>query len=398
MKLNEGQEKAVEIVTKRFHQGCPYTVLTGPAGTGKTFTTSYIISELGLDPKRDVAYVAPTGKACQVLKRNNDSPNIQTLHKFLYQAKQDKRGKWTFEPKRKGLDFYPSLIIADEASMIDPKIWQDLLSHRIPVIALGDEAQLSPVSPEADNHLLDHPHARLTEIMRQAEGNEIIDLATHLRTGHPLGSYKDKKEQVQIISRNELCSGHYLWADQIICATNETRIEGNKTKREMLGYNPHRPEIGDAVISLRNQWDFLSEDGEPLINGTIARIIDYDVESVYLPNHVYKGKYNWMWANLETEYGDIYYNVPVDYDGLITGKKTLADRQDMQLRKSKKWDLGAPFELNYSYFATCWKMQGDQANKILLFEENFPFDWQEHQKYLYTGVTRSVDKCVVVAK
>lgn len=397
MELNEGQKRAVDIVCKRYYNEEPYSLLVGPAGCGKTFTTSYIIKELGLNPAKDVAFLSPTGKACQVLKRNNDSPNIMTLHKFLYNAKQNKYGKWYFEPKEE-LDFYPSLIIADEASMIDPRIWNQLLTHHIPVIALGDEAQLSPVSPESNNHLLDQPHARLTEIMRQAEGNEIIDLATHIRTGHLLETYKCKNEQVQIISKRDLCSGHYLWADQIICAMNDTRTQGNKDKREMLGYDTNSPEIGDTVISLKNHWDFFSEDREPLINGSIGRILDYNVESIYLPKHVYKGKYKWMWADIETDYGDVYYNVPIDYNCLTTGKKTLTDQQEMQLRNCKWWKLGVPFELNYSYFATCWKMQGDQANNILLFEENFPYDWREHQKYLYTGITRAIEKCVIVKK
>lgn len=395
MALNEGQKKAIEIICQRYREGRPYSVLAGPAGVGKTFISSRIVEELGLNPYRDIAFLSPTGKACQVLKRNNNSPNIMTLHKFLYYAAQDKQGKWIFKPKEK-LDFHPSLIIADEVSMIDPKIWERLLSHHIPVIALGDDAQLSPVSAEGNNHLLDFPHARLTEIMRQAEGNEIIDLATHIRMGRPLSDYKARGAQVQVISKNELLTGHYLWANQIICATNETRIEGNKAKRKMLGYNPNRPEIGDAVISLKNHWDFFSEDGEPLVNGSIGRVLDYHVESIYLPRHVYQDRYKWMWADIETDYGDVYYDVPIDYNCLITGEKTLSDRQEMLLLKARDWDLGVPFELNYSYFCTCHRAQGDQWNKIMVFEESFPFDEEEHTRWLYTACTRAIDRLVVV--
>lgn len=393
--LNEGQQRAVEIVSQRYKEGQPYSVLTGPAGSGKTTSISSIIQNLSLNPN-DVIYLAPTGKASQVLKRKGN-PDAQTLHKFLYYAQQDKKGRWSFKPKE-ALEFYPKLIVVDEISMVDPVIWRQLLTHHVPILALGDDAQLSPVSSEGDNHLLDCPHARLTEIMRQAEGNEIIDLATHIRLGSPLFSYHCRNEQVQIISKKDLVTGHYTWADQIICATNKTRIEGNQLKRQILGYNPDRPEIGDSIISLHNHWDFLSDEGEPLLNGSIGRILDYDVQSIYLPRYIYQGKFQWMWADIETDYGDIFRRVPIDYKSLITGKKTLSDKQEMQLRKCKTWDLEVPFVFDYSYFCTCWKMQGDQADNVLLFEENFPFDSIEHGKYLYTGITRSVNRCVVVKK
>lgn len=349
-----------------------------------------------LNPDLDVCFACPTGKAAQVLKRKGN-PNAMTLHKLLYYAAQNKNtGKYSFSP-RKTIEHY-KLIVVDEVSMVPIQIWQQLLTHKIPVLALGDDAQLPPVSADGDNGVLTHPHAKLTEIMRQAEGNEIIDLATHIRMGRPLSAYKCMNRQVQIISKQDLITGHYLWADQIICATNETRTEGNKIKREILGFNPNKPCINDSIISLKNHWDFMSDNEEPLINGSIGKILDYEVNNIYLPRYIYEGKYQLMIADIEMEDGDIFREVPIDYQCLITGKKTLSDKQEVLLKKDKKLNMLPPFEMNYSYFATCHRAQGDEWNKVLVFEENFPFEKNMHQRWVYTACTRAASRLVIVKK
>lgn len=397
MILNKDQERALEIAVARYKSHEPYTVLAGPAGSGKSATLKFIIAALGLDPETDVCYAAPTGKAAQVLKKRGN-PNAMTLHKLLYWAKQDKNGRYYFVPKERGdIDDY-QLICVDEVSMVEPRIWQQLLSLKIPVFAMGDDHQLPPVAPEGDNHVLDNPHIVLTEIMRQEKNSEIIDFATHIRLGNPLSTYIPREEQVMVLSKSQIAGDHYMWADQIICATNRTRIQGNFDKRALLGFDPTKPCPGDSVISLKNHWDFMSNNEEPLINGSIGKILDYEVTNIWLPSYIYLDRYALMLADIETEDGEIYREVPIDYNCLITGTKTLTEKQEMQLKKCKRYEGPIPFELNYSYFATCWKFQGDQAGKILLFEEGFPYDWDTHRRYIYTGATRAVNKLVVVKK
>ena len=55
--------------------------------------------------------------------------------------------------------------------------------------------QLPPVDENQDNHLLDSPHARLTEIMRQAAESEIIRVSADIRLGRPLKPFKGKEVQ-----------------------------------------------------------------------------------------------------------------------------------------------------------------------------------------------------------
>lgn len=359
--------------------------------THNTTLIPFIIDALNIDSDK-VIYASFTGKACQVLKQKG-CQNAVTLHKLLYKATPKKDGTFMFIPKDE-LDEDYSLIVIDEISMVSRTMFELLLSHGIHVLCLGDDAQLPPICADDDNHVLDNPHYKLTEILRQAQESEIIRLATHIREGKPLYTYQGEKEQVLILNKNELTSGTYTWANQILCAKNDTRIKGNQLVRQILGFGD-LPESNDKIISLRNHWDFFSEDGEPLTNGCIGKIINYEVHTIFLPHYIYDKPYELMIADFETDWGDFYHDVPIDYQCLLTGQKTLNPKQEFQLNKNKN-SIDAPFEFSYSNFITTWKAQGSEFGKVLLFEENFPRDRIEKQKYLYTGITRAKDKIVLV--
>ena len=68
-------------------------------GTGKSTLIKFIIAALGVN-EEDVAYVAYTGKAANVLKQKG-CLNAITAHKLLYHAVQMPDGKYMFKSKRK---------------------------------------------------------------------------------------------------------------------------------------------------------------------------------------------------------------------------------------------------------------------------------------------------------
>jgi DNA helicase IV len=53
-------------------------------------------------------------------------------------------------------------------------------------------------------------------------------------------------------------------------------------------------------------------------------------------------------------------------------------------------------EFMYGYAVTGWAAQGSQWGKVVVLEENFPYDKEEHKKFLYTCCTRATDKLVLV--
>tara|TARA_R110002050_G_scaffold2220_10_gene13420 strand:- start:7930 stop:9702 length:1773 start_codon:yes stop_codon:yes gene_type:complete len=130
-----------------------FLIISGGPGTGKTFTVRKIIETIQGScsiPKR-IALAAPTGKAAQRLSESfqNDSSNeigAQTIHKLLG-ARMD--GSFAFGKNRK-LPY--DVVIVDEASMLDIRLWIQLiraLSDQTKLIVLGDKDQLSSVEAGA---------------------------------------------------------------------------------------------------------------------------------------------------------------------------------------------------------------------------------------------------------
>ena len=388
MELTSKQQEALTIAVSRYLNHEAYTCISGYAGVGKTTLISFIVSALGLAPYQ-VCYIAYTGKAALVLQEMG-CENAMTAHRLLYVSKPRPDGTFFHIPRRP-LPPY-QLIVCDEISMLPKDMWELLLSHHIHVIALGDPAQLPPITE--DNGILAHPHIFLDEIVRQAQDNEIIKLSMDIRMGLPLVPFRGK--QVQVINKSEVVDGMYLWADQIICAKNDTRREINNLMRQKLfGVSSPEPLEGDKVICLRNNWEDANELGDCMVNGTMGTVsyIRYDYNDQYLsPKTTWDFLPDGYTASTCAE--DPYFrDISIDYKLLTTGEPTVNPSNFKKFPKEV-----VPKEFDYGYCITCWKAQGDQYNKVLLFEENFPFEEEEHRRYLYTGITRAVEKLVVVKK
>ena len=66
------------------------------------------------------------------------------------------------------------------------------------------------------------------------------------------------------------------------------------------------------------------------------------------------------------------------------------------LSKKYKENNSVPKEFAYAYAVTCHKAQGSEWDKVLVLEERFPFDEEEHARWLYTACTRAANKLVLV--
>ena len=278
--------------------------------------------------------------------------------------------------------------------MLPKDLWELLLSHRVPVIACGDPFQLPPINKDSDNHVLDHPHVFLDEIMRQAQESEIIRLTMDIREGKPI-QYQQGKE-IHVVSPREVVEGMYTWADQIIVGTNNKRHEINNFMRAAANRGPE-PEEGDKVICLRNCWDIMDDKGEmALVNGTIGYLSDPFRDETTIPLSGLPDSIDVLASSLTTDDGTVF-TAPInmDYNAIVTGIKALTSQQEYIIYKSL-FKGCAPIEFNYGYAITCHRAQGSQWDKVMVVEERFPFEKEEHARWLYTACTRPAQKLVLV--
>lgn len=233
--------------------------------------------------------------------------------------------------------------------------------------------------------------------MRQALDSEIIRFSMWIRNGGKAGDYQGENKEVKVLSPEELNTGVLAWADQILCATNATRNKMNLEARKIKGF-PEAPQIGDKIIGLTNHWNFSDP---PLTNGSIGTITDAQTEFIRLPRYISPEPIKILRTTMIDEMGNTFYDIPIDYNCLMTGQKTLSVKQEIQIKNNellKEQGIEAPFDFAYGYAITCHKFQGSSAPKVLVFEERFPFEPIEHARWIYTAATRSENRLVLVKR
>ena len=394
MELTQKQQEGLDLAIERFKNGERYTIISGYAGTGKSTLVKFIIAGLpGINPEEDVVYTSFTGKATQVLSKKGNR-NTSTLHKLLFESFPRPDGTFIRRP----VTHIPyKVVVVDEISMAPKSLVSRLMDYHVYVIGLGDPFQLPPVEKDEDNHLLDSPHVFLDEIMRQEAESEIIQLTMKIRNGEPI-PYMQGKE-VQVIKMSDLNTGMLFWADQVLVATNAMRTRINDEMRQILGRG-EKPEDGDKVICCRNYWDLLADNESPLINGTIGTIKDSFMTFNRLPGFFF-GDYcpkniDVLRATFVGDCGEVYGSLPMDNKMILEGAKTLDWKTEYKIANSKKYSHLLPLEFTYAYAITTHKSQGSEWDKVVVIEEKFPFDKEEHARWLYTACTRASEKLVLI--
>ena len=391
MELTKKQEEGLKIAVARHKSREKYTVISGYAGTGKSTLVRFIIDALDVDEDK-VAYATYTGKAAEVLRKKGN-PNAMTLHRLLYDSIPRQGGGFIRIPKKQ-LDY--DIVVVDEVSMVPKTMVDMLLAHRVYILFLGDPGQLPQIDKKETHNLLDHPHVFLDEVMRQAAESEIIQLTMKIRNGEDIPFMHGK--EVIVAPKAELVTGHLTWADIIICATNKTRHNMNRQKRELLGYSGVL-QTGERIIVKRNYWEDCDEDGNALVNGTVGTVANPYESFVRIPSYVKNDRRDLplIGCIFTPDGGKSFDTFEIDKDYLLKEEPCVDWRVSYQLGKLKP-KIGdiLPKQATYGYALTCHAAQGSEFDKVLVIEESFPFDKTEHQRWLYTAATRAAEKLVLV--
>lgn len=390
MILTQKQEQGLRICIEKYLNNERYCVISGYAGTGKSTLVKTIVQNLpGINPDRDVVYACFTGKAAQVLLKKGNK-NVTTLHKLLYESIPKPDG--TFYRKPKITIEYP-IVVVDEVSMAPKNLMELLFKHNVFIIALGDPFQLPPVDKDQDNGLLNNPDVFLDEIMRQELDSEIVQLSMKIRNHETIEYFKGS--DVIVMPKSSLNTGVLQWADQILVGVNATRVAVNNQMRNLLGRSTH-PENGDKVICLRNYWDVFADNDDPLVNGTIGYIDNVYESFNKIPSWAGDGVIKVLHADFVSDSGADFGPLQMDEKEILTGERCLNYKAIYRLMSNRRTQHLVPMEFTYGYAITGHKSQGSEWDKVLVLEERFPFEKEEHARWLYTCVTRASERLVLV--
>ena len=385
IELSKDQQKSLNVLYEFVSENKTlkkHITLGGYAGTGKTTLIAELRNKLEkANPKIKVAFCAFTGKAVQVLKNKLTLGNaiykrdsISTIHSLIYRTIEDDRGAvlgW-IKKEIEELDF--DLIIVDEASMIDSKIWQDLNYYEIPIIAVGDHGQLPPIS--GGFNLMDKPELKLENIHRQAENNPIIKVSILAREEGKIPYQKWDKKVFKITNAEAFEYYDDLFSSYnqdllILCNFNNTRLRLNQAVRKYKDFEEQTPMRNDRVICLRNNHE----------------------------KYIYNGMQGFI-KNIKTK-NELAYEVEIEMDGLDKIYSGLISKDQFnspttlnninRSYKTQGLDL-----FDFGYALTVHKAQGSQAKKVVLFEERTKHQSDDDfRRWLYTAVTRAEEELLI---
>lgn len=403
-------------------------VITGKAGTGKTTLVKFLLKEL---KRREIDNVrkynksicsAPTNKAVKVLKsKMTEGINenyFQTTHSALKLKRHIniKTGSVTFKPEKIYKGNYPlknvSILIIDEASMLNSKLlhYIEESALSIKVIFIGDEAQIPPVG-ESHSPVFysDYPTVELTEIIRQAEGNPIIELSRNLnliksktenRTS--IGGYIFTENLFKVIKTLARVNG----TDELkyLAWTNREVDFINNQVRNFIYGSPSKIEIGESLI-------FNSPYGDYFTNEEI-KVKKIEVsEKKYLVYKVLNPEYNT--SNLEAPRELIKYVLLKTYqindsvyvlheDSEMIYKEVVKHIKEMIGKNLLFWNSYYNFiesfaDIKYNHAITVHKSQGSTYHQVIINvrDINFNKDKEEREKLLYTAITRAENLVVL---
>lgn len=343
--------------------------LAGFAGTGKTTVAKHITSLCASEHR--VVFIAPTGKAASRL-RQKGCKHAKTLHQFIYNvAGEDEDGDPIFVGKGY-LEESPLLICCDEVSMVGEYDNKKLLSHHIPVLALGDIGQIPPVKAAAA-YIESDVDVLLTDIMRQEAQSNIVRASMLVRQGKrlPIREYHDVRVRGSLTDKDYL--EHASKEGQVLCSFNTTRLKTNTRIRKLLGFEGSLPQIGEKIVCTFNQHS------HNFMNGEQGIVIGYSEEEAHECNN------------------DDNPAMLVIIESLTDGKTRRVNFNpqcfdpDVDVRTPAMKAIGG---FDFGYCLTIHKSQGSEWDNVLIIEEIMKGN--DYSKMMYTAITRAIKQVTIL--
>ncbi len=441
-------------------------VIKGWAGTGKTYCVSLFVKyvlEIVYPTKNwyKIAVTGPTNKSVRVIKKTSGIRNprvtFQTIHKLLgLKERITMEGKQEFTNDG---DFKPSinstkLLIIDEVSMLNDDLFEKILEYRgkTKIICMGDPAQIPPVGrpdciPFRDELAETYKikTVELRTIMRQKEGNAIIDSSVAIRSNigsdrsqvDPTTKVNEKGEGIEFLNLNspetrrnfsERLKEYFktdkfakdseyakiiAWRNKTVSTMNDlirNVIYGEeaKTSKILLGEKliANNPVIQEGYVVLNTNEEFtVTEYAVKMDNLRFMISKNPDDEPVEINLKFYDTAVSYLNDNDEEikvgieilhEDSEAEFNKFANVLKLRAIEKRGADKSWLHYYNF----LRRYADVSYAYSITAHKSQGSTYNTTFVLEDDIDMnlDIVERNRIKYTAYTRASKKVYVLKR
>lgn len=387
---NEQQIEGIKAVLEN-----QVVVITGKAGTGKSSIVDAMIAVL---QGYSYAQTALSGRAAARMAEITHEEGY-TIHRLLGFPKGDRdHGGFVFHEDNK---LPRDIIILDEVSMVDGELFNRLvkaIKTGSKLIMLGDTGQLECIgcmniaadlieSKEIVSIELSQIHRQaansgiITESIKAREGIQLIEkdwIGTEVRgklNDLVLDCFSDKSNtfyKVMQHTSSELEDGTDIMDLMVIAPSykNESGVDNLNAALQSL-YNPDSSEKKEVFVQKSSKAWILRE-GDKIIN------VQNDY---YAKNKFTAGIFN---GNI-----GVVKNIDIDANTIAVD---FQDIPGIMILPKKNWK-----DLELGYAITCHKAQGSQCKKVIVGLDFGSFI-QLSREWVYTAMTRAIDKCYMVAQ
>lgn len=387
---NEQQLEGIKAVLEN-----QVVVITGKAGTGKSSIVDAMIAVL---QGYSYAQTALSGRAAARMAEITHEEGY-TIHRLLGFPKGDRdHGGFVFHEDNK---LPRDIIILDEVSMVDGELFNRLvkaIKTGSKLIMLGDTGQLECIgcmniaadliaSKEIVSIELSQIHRQaansgiITESIKAREGIQLIEkdwIGTEVRgklNDLVLDCFSDKSNtfyKVMQHASSELEDGTDIMDLMVIAPSykNESGVDNLNAALQSL-YNPDSSEKKEVFVQKSSKAWILRE-GDKIIN------VQNDY---YAKNKFTAGIFN---GNI-----GVVKNIDIDANTIAVD---FQDIPGIMILPKKNWK-----DLELGYAITCHKAQGSQCKKVIVGLDFGSFI-QLSREWVYTAMTRAIDKCYMVAQ